>query len=121
MNFFTLRYQDHAAYFGDQAIALNPAYLGAVSRAKSDNVKLGIRPEFVEVFATAKPDTLAVHNQHVQDLGTYAILTFSLNQQTFKARLSEDHPPLGETVHVRFPDDKLSLYVDEYRVEVDHE
>lgn len=121
MNFFALDYAQGTAYFGEQPLPLSDHYLRTLGRVESSNVKLGIRPEFIEVCPSAESDTVAVKKEHLQDLGTYAILTFSLNQQTFKARLPEDHPPLGETVYIRFPDDKLSLYVDEYRVEVDHE
>ncbi|SES29357.1 carbohydrate ABC transporter ATP-binding protein, CUT1 family (TC 3.A.1.1.-) [Vreelandella subterranea] len=123
MNFFELRYDQaqNTAYFGDQSLPLSNAYLATLKKAESDNLKLGIRPEFIEVHSSHEPDTIAVQKENLQDLGTYAILTFSLNQQTFKARLPEDHPDLGDTVYIRFPDDKLSLYVDEYRVEVDHE
>ena len=57
----------------------------------------------------------------VQDLGTYSLLTYKLNGQTFKARLPEGHSPVGEAAFAEFDTAKLALYIDEYLVETGHE
>ena len=41
--------------------------------------------------------------QHVEDLGTYKILTFGLDGQVLKARLQEDQPVPREQVYLSFP------------------
>ncbi len=83
----------------------------------SDNLKIGIRPEFVHVWDTPVDDGYECDLVHVEDLGTYKILTLRLGGWDLKARVDEDHRVSGNTAWVSFPAQWLKLYVDEYLVE----
>ena len=79
---------------------------------------MGIRPEFVHVWDGAYEDALCGRVLHVEDLGTYKILTFDLDGQVLKVRLQEDQPVPREQVYLSFPAQWLMLYADDYLVEV---
>lgn len=89
-------------------------YLATV---ESDNIKLGIRPEFVRIANEPSDDTYPCEVRDVEDLGTYKIVTLDLGAHTFKARVDEDHDVGQSTVYVGLPRQWLKLYVDEYLVE----
>lgn len=93
----------------------------AVAGARSGNVKLGIRPEFIEVHAEPVGGGMEAWVNHAQDLGTYSIVHLTLGGVALKARISEDQPTPENRAWLRFPDAHLGLYVDEYRVEFEHE
>ena len=121
-----------------QSLVLSQAWQQAVRKAlaQTDNVKLGIRPEFVELAVELAVElvdeegdgrveaSLTMVVEHSQDLGTYAIFTLQRGDLRLKARVEEGHPlPFdvapGTEVRVRFPAQRFGLYVDEYRWEVE--
>lgn len=59
--------------------------------------------------------------EQTQDLGTYTILDLRLGDTLLKARIEEDQQAPSGRAYVRFPDDHVGFYVDEFRVEVDDE
>ncbi|TVP45660.1 MAG: ABC transporter ATP-binding protein [Halomonas sp.] len=126
MNFMAVEHTDGQVMFGAQPLPVSEKLKIAVANARSSdvsapNIKLGIRPEFISITNTPDSHSMPVQVISVQDLGTYSLLTFKLNEQTFKARLPEGHPPLKETAFARFDDAKVALYIDEYLVEAGHE
>eukprot|EP01031_Cornospumella_fuschlensis_P013010 gene13010-15900_t len=82
------------------------------------SLKLGIRPEFVHVSDEPFVDALAGEVTHVEDLGTYKILTLNLDGQRLKARLQEDETVPRGTAWIGFPSQWLMLYADDLLVEV---
>ncbi len=127
MNFMAVEFRDNQVMFGSQPLPVNEAMKRAVADASnsveitSNNIKLGIRPEFIAISSSPSADSVPIQVTSVQDLGTYSLLTFKLNEQTFKARLPEGHPPVGETAFAHFDDAHVALYIDEYLVEAGHE
>jgi glycerol transport system ATP-binding protein len=121
MNFITVAYQGDQVLFGDHALPVNDATRRNVASATSDNIKLGIRPEFVTITNSSNPQTLPIKVVNLQDLGTYSLLSFQLNGQLFKARLPEGHAPVGKDAFAEFPSQHIGLYIDEYLVETGHE
>ncbi|NVF14584.1 ABC transporter ATP-binding protein [Vreelandella maris] len=121
MNFMAVKYQDEQAMFGNQSLPVSESIKRAIAHASSNNIKLGIRPEFIDISASPSTESLPVEVISVQDLGTYSLLTYKLNGQTFKARLPEGHSPVGEAAFAEFDTAKLALYIDEYLVETGHE
>ncbi|GEN22322.1 ABC transporter ATP-binding protein [Halomonas cupida] len=142
MNFMSMALQGEGAdgEEGDELVAdgqslvLSQAWQQAVRKAlaQTDNVKLGIRPEFVELAVEMVDEEgddrveafLTMVVEHSQDLGTYAIFTLQRDDLRLKARVEEGHPlPFdvapGTEVRVRFPAQRFGLYVDEYRWEVE--
>jgi glycerol transport system ATP-binding protein len=55
---------------------------------------------------------------HLEDLGTYKILTLLLGGQTFKVRLPEDRTVPEGTVFISFPAQWLMVYADDRLLEV---
>ncbi len=121
MNFMAVEYRDDQVMFGVQPLPVSPALRHTVANANATNIKLGIRPEFITISTHHTDESVPVEVANVQDLGTYSLLTFILNGQTFKARLPEGHPPVGKSAFARFDDAHVALYIDEFRVETGHE
>ena len=88
-----------------------------IDRVGSTNLKIGIRPEFIQVTEQASDETHECEVVDVEDLGTYKIVTLSLGGRLLKARVDEDQDVTSATVHVGFPHQWLKLYIDEYLVE----
>lgn len=121
MNFMAVEYRNEHVMFGDQSLPVSESIKRAIAHASSNNIKLGIRPEFIDISASPSAESVPVEVISVQDLGTYSLLTYKLNAQTFKARLPEGHSPVGEAAFAEFDTAKLALYIDEYLVETGHE
>ena len=121
MNFFEVTTQGDAVMSGDVTLTVSDSVRAAIGKARSHNVKLGIRPEFVEVHDKPVVGGMEVVVDHAQDLGTYSILYLMLGDMPLKARIEEDQVTPKGKAWLRFPDERLGLYVDEFRVEIDHE
>lgn len=121
MNFLDVELTKTGALVNGASFPLSQRFQAALRRAGSRNLKIGIRPEFVEVLPEPSDDTCVVEVRNTQDFGTYRILSFRFAGQNLKARIDEGQVVSGDRVHVRFPDAHLNLYVDEYRVEVGDE
>lgn len=102
---------------GDVEVPLSAELNELLADAPSDNLKIGIRPEFVHVWDGIADDAYECEVLHVEDLGTYKILALRLGDWDLKARVDEDHKLSGNKVSVSFPAQWLKLYVDEYLVE----
>ena len=120
MNFFTPCIDGDNILIDGQRLELSAAMHRSLldARERSDNLKLGIRPEFIELAEDGTSGTLSAVVDHCQDLGTYSILTLALDQARFKVRVEEGGLALSGRVSVRFPERWLTLYVDESRIEV---
>lgn len=116
MNFFDVTYHDNKLCFDDYKIPVSPANQAALAQSNSTNIKLGIRPEFVQVWESAQADTFSTTVEHIEDLGSYKILTLVLGKQKLKVRLQEDQAVPEKTAHISFPEQWLMLYLDEYLV-----
>jgi glycerol transport system ATP-binding protein len=121
MNFMSVTHRAGNVMFGDLPLPVNEAISRSVAASSSSNIKLGIRPEFISVSQTPGADSVPIEVVNLQDLGTYSLLSFTLNGQLFKARLPEGHAPIGDAAHATFSDQHIALYVDEYLVEIGHE
>ncbi|MDT8895181.1 ABC transporter ATP-binding protein [Halomonas sp. I1] len=121
MNFLDVTARDGAVMTGDTELAVGQGVHDAVTRASSSNIKLGIRPEFIEVHAEPVDGGMPAQVDHAQDLGTYSIVYLTLGNISLKARIEEDQATPTGQAWLRFPDEHLGLYVDEFRVEIDHE
>ncbi|MEP1584872.1 MAG: TOBE domain-containing protein, partial [Marinobacter sp.] len=104
--------------FGSTVIPLRAHQLELLQRLTSNNLKVGIRPEFVQASDMPADDTFAAEVLDVEDLGTYKVMTVKLDSETLKVRLTEDqHFAVGGQVQLSFPEKWLKLYVDEFLVE----
>ncbi|MDZ7853059.1 MAG: ABC transporter ATP-binding protein [Halomonas sp.] len=121
MNFLAVTTRDGKVMAGDTQLTVGNNVRDAVGNARSTNIKLGIRPEFIEVHADPVEDGMEARVEHAQDLGTYSIVYLKLGNIALKARIEEDQNTPSGKAWLRFPDERLGLYVDEFRVEIDHE
>ncbi|GHC25766.1 ABC transporter ATP-binding protein [Aidingimonas halophila] len=118
MNFMRVRASDGHLYSGDVLLPITSSSLYEnVTRCTSDNIQLGIRPEFIEVHDTPVERALESEVIQVQDLGTYSILSLRLGNVALKARVEEGEPLPADKAYIHFPEAWTGLYVDEYRVE----
>ncbi|MDN5597677.1 MAG: TOBE domain-containing protein, partial [Pseudomonas sp.] len=104
--------------FANTLLPLSEAMQQRLNTTDYKKLQVGIRPEFIHVWDEYNPDALHADVVHVEDLGTYKILTFDLDGQVLKARLQEDQPVPHEQVYLSFPAQWLMLYADDYLVEV---
>ncbi|WP_043530252.1 ABC transporter ATP-binding protein [Litchfieldella xinjiangensis] len=118
MNFLEVTVRGRDLYSGDTRIPLDEGLVSAAARSGSNNIKLGIRPEFIDVMHEPGAETLEVEVNRVQDLGTYSIVSCHLGQTPLKVRVEEGQHVEGPRCHVRFVPERVGLYVDEYRVEL---
>lgn len=84
------------------------------------DVKIGIRPEFVEVSPTEQPGWFESQVENVYLTGNSKILGLSGAGLQFKARVHETTTyQTGDTVWVQFPGQWVKVYVDDRAVEVE--
>lgn len=121
MNFLDIELTDSGARSHGVHLTLSADLQSVMRKHDTDNLKLGIRPEFVKVSSSASEDAFEVRVGNIQDFGTYSIMSFQLGDQWLKARLGEDQAITGDKAFVSFPEEWLGLYVDEFRVEVGNE
>ena len=118
MNLIEVERYAEGVRFGSTQIALDTWQVELLKRLKSNNIKIGIRPEFIELSATASDDTYEVEILDMEDLGTYKIITVQLDQQEMKVRMNEEFEgAIGSRTHLSFPQQWLKLYVDEFLVQ----
>ncbi len=118
MNFLEVSLRDGRVVSGTTELAVGREFADALHEIRSANVKLGIRPEFIEVHDTPVESSMVADITHAQDLGTYSILYLRLGDTTLKARIEEEQPTPSGKVYLRFPGEWIGLYVDEFRVEI---
>lgn len=119
MNFIEVDVDANGVSFGNHAMPVGDAMLKHLNEHKVTRATLGIRPEFVHVWEGKTDDAYEVEIEFIEDLGTYKIMSFNLNGQTMKARLSEDQKVPAGKACVSFPEQWSKLYVDDYLVEVE--
>jgi glycerol transport system ATP-binding protein len=108
--------------FGNTEVPMDSRQVENLQRLQSNNLKIGIRPEFIQASDIAADDTFEAEVMDVEDLGTYKIMTAKLDVKTLKVRLTEDqHFEIGRQVQLSFPEKWLKLYVDEFLVEEKHQ
>jgi glycerol transport system ATP-binding protein len=78
-------------------------------------LRLGVRPEYVTLAAPGASGALPALVRQVQDVGTYLMLTASIEGTALKARLSLEitAPQVGETVWLQVLGEHTCFYKDE--------
>jgi glycerol transport system ATP-binding protein len=117
MNLIEVRAEAGGVAFGDVYLPLAPGVLRRLPALSGKRLHVGIRPEFVQVAAEPREGMLIAEVEHLEDLGTYKILTFRLAGQRLKARLAEEEPAPAGRVWISFPGQWLMLYADDLLVE----
>jgi glycerol transport system ATP-binding protein len=121
MNFISPELTSRGLEYEGKVMPVNQALVDHVRTLQTSNIKLGIRPEFVHVWAETNDDAFEVTIQDIEDLGTYRIMSFMFGSIPMKARLHEDQKVPVKKARVSFPEQWLKVYVDEYLLELSHE
>ncbi|WP_421549205.1 ABC transporter ATP-binding protein [Pseudomonas sp. QD4] len=118
MNLIQVQPQPGGVGFASTHLALSEAQQQRIAESQWTTLKIGIRPEFVHVWDEPFDDALQAAVVHVEDLGTYKIMTLKLDGQPLKVRLAEDKPVPQGTAYISFPAQWLMVYADDYLLEV---
>lgn len=117
MNILSVKPCDKGVLFNNQLIEIDEKRCQFIEQIPSNNLKVGIRPEFVEVTASSTDSSFACPVLHTEDLGTYKILTLDFFGEKIKARIEEDDAAPTSTAYIKFPNEWLKVYVDEFLLE----
>jgi glycerol transport system ATP-binding protein len=118
MNLIEVERSDTGVQFGETVVNLQFEMIEMLAKMPSNNLKMGIRPEFIHVWDEPNEDAYSCDLTHVEDLGTYKILSLKLGGQELKVRIDEDRQVPKGNVYISFPEQWLKIYVDEFLVEV---
>ncbi len=101
MNFLPAMAQDALLHIGGQTLTLSPAQ--ALALAHTQDLKLGVRPEYISLHAQAAEGCLPAQVLRWQDLGTSGLLTAQCGSELLRVRLSPEHAPptVGQTVYLQ--------------------
>ena len=118
MNLIEVQAQVGGVGFANTLLPLSEALQQRLNTTDYKKLQVGIRPEFIHVWDEYNPDALQADVVHVEDLGTYKIMTLNLDGAPLKVRLAEDKPVPEGRASISFPAQWLMLYADDYLVEV---
>ena len=112
MNLVEVTAQAGQLRFGSMALA-------APRALPEGALRLGIRPEYLELLPEGTPGTLPGRVTRVQDIGTYLLVTVDAAGQPVKARLAPDAsvPTVGDAVGLQVLGEHTCYYRNEELVE----
>lgn len=111
MNFMPCRLDGDAVKVGEKRISLPE--LTVIDVPPDSELKIGIRPEFLELEHDASSDTLEVPILSVRDLGNFRIATVRFAGHDLKIKIPEARSIPSEKGFLRFPPQWTKLYVDD--------
>jgi glycerol transport system ATP-binding protein len=114
MNFIPVDRSADGVTYQSYNFALSDEQQTALVNTDSNNIKLGIRPEFIEITDSEGEDTHAVSFESAEHLGNYQLLSFKMADLTLIARTNDFSVNTQSSPVLRFPAKWLKLYVDEY-------
>jgi glycerol transport system ATP-binding protein len=117
MNFIPIKKNPKSAgsvCFKHINLSLSEPQQAALQNSHSSNLKLGIRPEFVELSQRFEPNSFPAKVLSVQHLGSYQLVMVDFEGLEMQVRVTEKMQFMGTQVYLVFPSQWLKLYVDEY-------
>ena len=107
MNLFeTQLHSDNSVKINDTTIKTNTN----LSKLKNNNIKLGIRSEFVKVAKDESENLLEVNIQKIEDFGNFKLLTAKMGQLTIKSKINREIEVSNNTIKLHFPAEKCCVY-----------
>jgi glycerol transport system ATP-binding protein len=103
-------------FYQNIPLAISGSQQTALQNSHSTNLKLGIRPEFVELSETSEANSFPASVLSVQHLGSYQLVIVDFAGLEMQVRVAEKMQFSGATVYLVFPSQWLKLYIDEYLV-----
>ena len=119
MNFIPIAKNDKAeggVSYQNIKLSISESQQAALQHIDSTNLKLGIRPEFVELSEMSIPNSFAASVVSVQHLGSYQLVMLNFVGLEMYVRVAEKVQFNDAEVYLVFPSKWLKLYVDEYLV-----
>ncbi len=109
MNLFeTQLHSENSVKINDTTIKTNTN----LSKLKNNNIKLGIRSEFVKVAKDESENLLEVNIQKIEDFGNFKLLTAKMGQLTIKSKINREIEISNNTIKLHFPAEKCCVYQD---------
>ena len=118
MNLIEVQAEPGGVGFAGTHLALPEALQRRIGETTYKTLKVGIRPEFIHLWDEPCDDALQAEVLHVEDLGTYKVLTLDLDGAVLKVRLAEDKPLPEGRASISFPAQWLMVYADDYLLQV---
>ncbi|AMP36365.1 ABC transporter ATP-binding protein [Ralstonia solanacearum] len=118
MNLYPVTVDGDVIALGGQRLCVGRDTLAAL-KATSGPLKLGLRPEFVQLAAPGEVGTLAATVHQVQQLGTHQLLTASLGESgdlPIKAKLPNDVAVSASRVWLRVDAPQTLYYCNDERI-----
>ena len=109
MNFLPMVLENQMARVGNAAIFLGEKLASLAAKATGD-LKLGIRPLYLEVHDSAVENGVSARIKSVDDQGSFKILTAVLGDHLLWARVPEGYPIPLEKVWLKFPISWIRLF-----------
>lgn len=111
MNVFEAHLQDNLLWAGNYNLSLPES---AGSALAGQDLKIGIRPEFIEILPVEEPDSIQCTVENVHLTGAAKILDLTGAALKFKARVPDISTiRVGDTIWVRFPHQRTMIYVND--------
>ena len=82
-------------------------------RNASGSLKLGIRPEFVQLLEHPEDGSLPASINAVEDLGNYKIVRAQLGDEELAIKLPEEQTVPAEQAYLGFPPRWTKIYADD--------
>lgn len=119
MNIFEAALQGNQVQAGQFSVTLPE---GAISQVQGHDLKIGIRPEFVDVAPSPQPDYFECNVEAVHLTGTAKILDLTGLGLSFKARVPDTFPAQpGAAVWATFPERQTMIYADDRVINLEAE
>ena len=112
MNFCPCTVENSVARLGNISVPISQELADKVA-VVTGKLELGIRPLYLRVTREKVEDSFKATVKHVEDQGTYKIVTVNLEGLTLKARISEEEPVPVDTAWIHFPKEWIRIFADE--------
>ena len=119
MNLLEIEVTAEGAKMGEITVCLNDQQRRLLKSAGNASLKLGIRPEFVQLSSQSNDESMPCTLVHTEDLGTYKIVTVMLGEHSIKVRLDEEQQVPEQNAFLNFPSQWLKFYADDYLIVTD--
>ena len=80
---------------------------------KSEQLKVGIRSEFIELSDKPQENSKIVKIKTNEDFGNYKLLTCEFDDFEIKVKIKRDQSISSETPYLKLPKNRLCLYENE--------
>ena len=87
-----------------------------LSNVKSEQLKIGIRSEFIKLVNDKSDNIIEAKIENVEDFGNYKLITVNKNDLTIKAKVERDAEIPHDTVLLNIPAERCCIYQNNYLI-----